>query len=311
MHPPPPPRRIIPERLWSSRRGRGDPARRTPPPSWAWRPPGAVDVSGRGLRAGRPPDSLRGPRRCIVATAAAVAQAPERDPPAGINVTFRPRRASSDPPCGGRPGQDYVLDRATTPQETSSRPRRRLRPHPRPRRRASPTSEAIRDKPTDPGTRSTTTGPPPGRRRPPSEGGGGASAMRRRRLRGGGVATYRRRSPRRGGSTYSLPRTFSSPPPWPSPGRLPHRDRVPAFVLRQAAGAVAPLRRRRRTRLRRENRARGKGGGASLSSQPRLRTPPHRCRRDRRRPPTERPHSRRAILAGAVVIVLVVVALRR
>jgi hypothetical protein len=30
-----------------------------------------------------------------------------------------------------------------------------------------------------------------------------------------------------------------------------------------------------------------------------------------RRPTTERPHSRRAILAGAVVIVLVVVALRR
>jgi hypothetical protein len=132
-------------------------------------PPGAVDVSGRGLRAGRPPDSPRGPRsgrrigrrrRCIVATAAAVAQAPERDPPAGIDVPFRPRRASSEPPCGGRPGQDEVLDRATTPPETSSRPRRRLRPHPRPCRRASPTSEAIHDKPTDPGTRSTTTGPP-------------------------------------------------------------------------------------------------------------------------------------------------------
>jgi hypothetical protein len=46
----------------------------------------------------------------------------------------------------------------------------------------------------------------------------------------------------------------------------------------------------------------------SSSSQPRLRTLPHRCRRDCRRPPTERPHSRRAILAGAVVIVFVVVA---
>ena len=124
------------------------------------------------LRAGRPPDSPRGVGR-LVATAAAVAQAPKRDPPAGIGVPFRPRRASSNPPCGGRPGQDYVLDRATTPPETSSRPRRRLRPHPRPHRRASTTSEAIRDKPTVPGTRSTTTGPPPGRRRPPSEGGGG------------------------------------------------------------------------------------------------------------------------------------------
>jgi hypothetical protein len=49
----------------------------------------------------------------------------------------------------------------------------------------------------------------------------------------------------------------------------------------------------------------------SLSlSQPRLRNPPHWCRRDLRRPPTERPHSRRAILEGAVVIVLVIVALR-
>ena len=50
---------------------------------------------------------------------------------------------------------------------------------------------------------------------------------------------------------------------------------------------------------------------SSSSSQPCLRTLPHRCRRDRRRPPMERPHSHRAILAGAVVIVLVVVALRR
>jgi hypothetical protein len=50
---------------------------------------------------------------------------------------------------------------------------------------------------------------------------------------------------------------------------------------------------------------------SSSLSQPRLQTPPHRCRRDRQRPPTERPHSRRAILAGAVVIVLIVVALRR
>ena len=47
------------------------------------------------------------------------------------------------------------------------------------------------------------------------------------------------------------------------------------------------------------------------SSQPRLRTSPLWCCRDRRRPPTERPHSHRPILAGAVVIVLVVVALRR
>ena len=66
--------------------------------------------------------------------------------PSTIDVPFRPRRASSDPPCGGRPGQDGVLDRATTPPETSLRPRRRLRPHPHPRWRASPTSEAIRDK---------------------------------------------------------------------------------------------------------------------------------------------------------------------
>ena len=49
----------------------------------------------------------------------------------------------------------------------------------------------------------------------------------------------------------------------------------------------------------------------SIISPSRLRTPPHRCRRDQRRPPTERPHSHRAILAGVVVIVLIVVALRR
>ena len=203
MHPPPP-RRIIPERLWSSLGAAGAIPLDAPPRPGLGAPPGAVDVSGRDLRAGRPPDSPHGPRsgrrigrrrRCIVTTATTVAQAPERDPRAGIGVPFRPCRALSNPPCGGRPGQDYVLDRATTPPETSSRPRRRLRPHPHPHRRASPTSKAIRDKPTDPGTRSTTTGPPPGRRRPPSEGGAGASAMRRRRLWGGGVATYRRRPP--------------------------------------------------------------------------------------------------------------------
>jgi hypothetical protein len=142
---PPPPRRIIPERLWSSLGAAGAiPLDAHPLRPRLGAPPGAVDVSSRGLRAGRPPDSPRGPRsgrrvgrrrRCIIATAAAVAQAPERDPPAGIGVPFRPHRASSDPPCCGRPGQDDVLDRATTPPETSSRPRRRLRPHPRPRRR--------------------------------------------------------------------------------------------------------------------------------------------------------------------------------
>jgi len=49
---------------------------------------------------------------------------------------------------------------------------------------------------------------------------------------------------------------------------------------------------------------------SSLLSQPHLQMPPHWCRRDCLCPPTERPHSRRASLAGAVVIVLVVVALR-
>ncbi len=120
MHPPPP-RRIIPERLWSSLGATGAiPLDAHPLRPGLGAPPGAVDVSGRGLRASRPPDLPRGPRSGrhvgrLITTAAAVAQAPERDPPAGIRVPFRPRRASSDPPCGGRSGQDYPSSRFVRP----------------------------------------------------------------------------------------------------------------------------------------------------------------------------------------------------
>ena len=120
------------------------------------------------LRAGRPPDSPRGPRSGrrvgrLVATTATVAQAPERDPPAGIGVPFRPRCASSE-------------EATTPPPSSSSASIAHLRSNLR--------------QAQDPGTRSTTTGPPPF-----------AAAIPRRRVEGGrprcaavnfGVAVSRR-----------------------------------------------------------------------------------------------------------------------
>ena len=120
------------------------------------------------LRAGRPPDSPRGVSR-LVATAATVAQAPERNPPAGIGVPFRPRRASSE-------------EATTPPPSSSSTSIAHLRSN---SRQADGSRHAQHDDRTAPFCR----------RHPPSEGGGGAAAMRRRQLRGGGVATYRRRPP--------------------------------------------------------------------------------------------------------------------
>jgi hypothetical protein len=104
------------------------------------------------LRAGRPPDSPRGPRSGrrvsrLVTTTATVAQAPERDPPAGIGVPFRPRRASSE-------------EATTPPPSSSSASIAHLQSNSR--------------QAQDPGTRSTTTGPPPF-----------AAAVPRRRVEGG------------------------------------------------------------------------------------------------------------------------------